>query len=79
MNLIHHGKYTVAHEKLISGQTEEGAKVLRRGKGFTDYDVIKNLIKCGWLEEKAAGPRGGARYFTTESGLLALKSIGETP
>lgn len=75
MNLIHNGKFTVAHEKLVSGQTSDGAKVLRRGKGFTDYGVIKNLIKCGWMEERPTGPRGGARYFTTQAGMSALERI----
>lgn len=66
------GKQTVAAQKLAQGLTETGAQIVRRGKGWTDYDVIRRLVRHGWLEEKQTGPRGGTRYFTTDAGKNAL-------
>ena len=75
MNLIYHNKKTTAYLKLIEGQRPDGATVQRRARGYSDFDVIENLIRVGWLEKKSAGPRGGARYFTTSEGLEALKKV----
>ena len=74
INLIFHGRTTAAHQKLIDGQTAEGARVVRRAKGFSDYDVINALVREGWLEARATGPRGGTRWFTTPAGAAAVQS-----
>lgn len=66
---------TVATQKLRDGLTDDGATVVRRKKGFTDYQTINLLVKVGLLEQKHAGPRGGVRYFTTESGRNALELL----
>ena len=71
INLIFHGRATVAHQKLLDGQTAEGARVCRRAKGFSDHGVIVALVQQGWLEARASGPRGGVRYYTTPTGAAA--------
>lgn len=72
INLIFHGRTTAAHQKLIDGQTAEGARVCRRAKGFSDHNVINALVRAGWLEARASGPRGGTRWFTTPAGAAAV-------
>ena len=72
INLIFHGRTTAAHQKLLDGQTAEGARVVRRAKGFSDYDVVSGLVRAGWLEPRATGPRGGVRWFTTPAGAAAV-------
>ena len=74
VNLIFHGRTTAAHQKLLDGQTAEGARVVRRAKGFSDHGVINALVREGWLEARASGPRGGTRYFTTPAGAAAVSS-----
>ena len=74
INLIFQGRTTVAHQKLIDGQTAEGARVVRRAKGFSDHGVINALVREGWLEARASGPRGGTRWFTTAAGAAAVAS-----
>ena len=64
---------TKAHEILERGCTEEGASVTRRQKGYSDFDVIRNLQNLGWLEPKPVGIRGGMRYFTTQTGIEQMK------
>ena len=73
-NLIFRGRTTAAHQKLLNGQTAEGARVCRRAKGFSDYDVVNALVRAGWLEARASGPRGGTRWFTTPAGVAAVSS-----
>ena len=74
VNLIYQGRTTVAHQKLLDGQTAEGARVVRRAKGFSDHGVINALVRAGWLEARASGPRGGTRWFTTPAGAAAVSS-----
>ena len=74
INLTYQGRTTAAHQKLLDGQTTEGARVVRRAKGFSDYGVINGLVRAGWLEARATGPRGGTRYFTTAAGAAAVQS-----
>jgi len=74
VNLIFHGRTTAAHQKLLDGQTAAGASVVRRAKGFSDYGVINGLVRAGWLEPRATGPRGGVRYFTTAAGAAAVSA-----
>ena len=74
INLTFHGRTTTAHQKLIDGQTAEGARVVRRAKGFSDHGVINALVRAGWLEPRASGPRGGTRWFTTAAGAAAVSS-----
>ena len=74
INLIYQGRTTAAHQKLLDGQTAEGAQVCRRAKGFSDYGVINALVRAGWLEARASGPRGGVRWFTTAAGAAAVSS-----
>ena len=74
VNLIYQGRTTAAHQKLIDGQTPEGAGVVRRAKGFSDHGVINALVRAGWLEARASGPRGGVRWFTTAAGAAAVSS-----
>ena len=64
---------TKAYEILERGCTNEGATVTRRNKGWSDFDVIRNLQKLGWIEPKPAGIRGGIRYFTTQAGAEEMK------
>jgi hypothetical protein len=47
---------------------------VQRAKGFSDYGVIAGLVREGWLEPRAGGPRGGTRYFTTAAGAAAVAS-----
>ena len=70
-HLRYQGRTTVAHQKLIDGQTADGARVVRRAKGFSDHGVISALVRTGWLEPRASGPRGGTRWFTTSTGAAA--------
>ena len=72
VNLIFQGRTTAAHQKLLDGQTAEGARVCRRAKGFSDHGVINALVREGWLEARASGPRGGTRWFTTAAGAAAV-------
>ena len=74
VNLIFHGRTTAAHQKLIDGQTPDGARVVRRAKGFSDHNVINGLVRAGWLEARATGPRGGTRWFTTAAGAAAVSA-----
>jgi hypothetical protein len=74
INLIYHGRTTAAHQKLLDGQTPDGARVVRRAKGFSDHDVINACVRAGWLEPRASGPRGGTRWFTTAAGAAAVQS-----
>lgn len=74
INLIYQGRTTAAHQKLIDGQTAEGARVVRRAKGFSDHGVINGLVREGWLEARASGPRGGTRWFTTAAGAAAVSA-----
>lgn len=66
------GRKTKAYLKLIEGQNTDGASIVRRKGGYSDHDVIESLLRCGWLEAKPTGPRGGLRYYTTQAGLQAL-------
>ena len=70
-HLRYQGRTTAALQKLLDGQTTEGARVVRRAKGFSDFDVINGLVRAGWLEARASGPRGGTRWFTTPTGAAA--------
>ena len=70
-NLVYQGRTTAAYQKLLDGQTPDGARVVRRAKGFSDHDVINGLVRAGWLEPRASGPRGGTRWFTTAAGAAA--------
>ena len=73
-------RFTHAYAVLLAGQSAAGATVTRRQKGFSDFDVIRNLSRLGWLEGRAVGPRGGTRYFTTAAGVVAISnSTGRTP
>jgi hypothetical protein len=74
INLIYQGRTTAAHQKLLDGQTPDGAGVIRRAKGFSDYDVINGLVRAGWLQARASGPRGGTRWFTTPAGAAAVSA-----
>ena len=74
INLIYQGRATAAHQKLLDGQTAEGARVIRRAKGFSDHGVINGLVRAGWLEARATGPRGGTRYYTTAAGAAAVSA-----
>jgi len=47
INLIYHNKKTTAYVKLLEGQHPNGATVRRRGRGYSDFDVIENLIRVG--------------------------------
>lgn len=73
MKLYIGSRKTKAYQILERGCTDEGATVTRRAKGWTDFDVIKNLMNAGWLEPRAAGVRGGTRYFTTPAGRAQMK------
>jgi hypothetical protein len=73
VNLIYQGRTTTAHQKLLDGQTAAGARVVRRARGFSDHGVINALLREGWLEARASGPRGGTRWFTTAAGAAALE------
>lgn len=67
------GRRTAAYLKLLDGLEPAGANVARRQKGYSDYDVICRLVDAGWLEcRQGAGPRGGARWYTTPAGAAAL-------
>jgi len=70
-HLRYQGRTTAALQKLLDGQTTEGARVVRRAKGFSDHNVISALVRTGWLEPRASGPRGGTRWFTTSTGAAA--------
>jgi hypothetical protein len=72
INLIFQGRTTAAHQKLIDGLTADGAGVVQRAKGFSDYGVIAGLVRAGLLEPRATGPRGGTRYYTTAAGAAAV-------
>ena len=74
INLVYQGRTTAAHQKLIDGQTPDGARVVRRAKGFSDHNVINGLVRAGWLEARATGPRGGTRWFTTAAGAAAVSA-----
>ena len=69
MNFIFQGRKTNLFYLLQAGLTTDGAKVTRRQKGYSDSGDIKNLVKAGYLEPRATGPRGGTHYFTTDAGL----------
>jgi hypothetical protein len=64
-------RFTVAHQKLTAGLVD-GAAIIRRARGYSDYDVINRLVTVGWLEPRRTGPRGGVRYYTTQAGKEAL-------
>lgn len=72
MNLIFHGKKTTAFYILTYGLHSDGTTVERKRGGWTDNSTFQNLVKKGWLICRMSGPRGGARYFTTEAGKAAL-------
>lgn len=67
---------TNAYFKLIEGQTVDGATIVRRKGGYTDYRLIESLLRCGWMEIK---PTSGLRYYTTPAGLQALNQLTTTP
>ena len=75
MNLTFHGKKTIAFNILVQGLNSEGAVIVRKRGGWTDNSVFQNLVKTGWLELRMSGPRGGARYFTTAAGKIALQAV----
>lgn len=72
MNLIYGGKKTNAFYLLEDGLSDDGVGVTRRAKGFTNFSIIQELVKAGLLERRAAGPRGGSRWFTTPQGALTM-------
>ena len=74
INLIFQGRTTAAYQKLLDGQTPDGARVIRRTKNFNDHNVINALVRAGWLEPRATGPRGGTRWFTTAAGAAAVSA-----
>ena len=74
VNLIFQHRTTAAHQKLLDGQTPDAARGIRRAKGFSDHGVINALVREGWLEARASGPRGGTRWFTTPAGAAAVQS-----
>ena len=74
INLIFQGRTTAAYQKLLDGQTPDGARVIRRTKNFNDHNVINGLVRAGWLEARATGPRGGTRWFTTPAGAAAVSA-----
>ncbi len=72
------GKLTIAGETLLAAATPDGVAVdPMRGKyGSRNYPAIKALIGSGLIEAKAVGPRGGKRYFITQTGAEALFAEG---
>ena len=72
INLTYQGRTTAAHQKLLDGLTADGAGVVQRAKGFSDHGVINGLVRAGWMEPRASGPRGGTRYYTTPAGAAAV-------
>ena len=78
MQLKIKNRFTHAHDLLVTGLEADGASVTRRAKGYSDFDVIRNLVRLGWLEPRNAGPRGGVRYFTTPAGKAQLESLKAT-
>lgn len=74
MNLIFHGRKTIALDVLRQGLQPNGAVIVRKRGGWSDHIVFQNLVKTGWLELRMSGPRGGSRYFTTEAGKSAMQA-----
>ena len=77
IHLWFHGRWTVAKEKLLDGLTEEGATVKKRGRGYSDFNVIESLLTRGYLEIRREGPRGGKRYFTSAAGKHLVDTNAE--
>jgi len=80
VNLIYNGKKTNAYWKLRQCNSEggtTGATVERRSGGFSDYGILCDLKKAGFVEIKPLGPRGGDRWIITEAGRQALKAANE--
>ena len=75
MNLIFHGRKTIALYILRQGLHPDGTVIVRKRGGWTDNSTFQNLVKKGWLDCRMVGPRGGARYFTTEAGKAALQGV----
>jgi hypothetical protein len=76
--LVINGKPTEALFKLQAGLTENGTAVVRRKKGYFDYDVISRCEKAKLLEPRNTGPRGGRRWYTTDLGKQWLARAQET-
>lgn len=57
---------------LQAGLDATGTLPTRRGRGWSDYDVIRQLAQAGLLEPRSSGPRGGTRWHTTPAGATAL-------
>jgi hypothetical protein len=68
---------TKAFHKLVSGLEPAGATVVRRAWIHTDYDVLAALVRHNLMEVRYEGPRGGARWFTTQAGEQALMQLLE--
>jgi hypothetical protein len=65
-------RMTKAFYKLCDGLQPEGARIVRRARGYSDYDVVAALVRQKLMEIRYVGPRGGARYFTTSAGLFEI-------
>jgi len=73
INLVFNGKYTNAFYKLAAAEVEKGGvSVEKRGRGYTDWDIVGRLMRAGYLEGKRLGPRGGTRYVITDAGREAM-------
>jgi hypothetical protein len=64
-------RMTKAFYKLCDGLDPEGVRIVRRGRGVSDYDVLVALVRRK-LIEIYVGPKGDAYYFTTKAGLFEI-------
>lgn len=72
MKLLNGRNATRAFQKLSDAATPGGAMVERRGRGWSDYDVVLGLVRDGLIESFPGGPSGGARWRVTAAGRVAL-------
>ena len=81
VNLVFQGRKTNSFYLLQDAKTKGGATVTRRAGGFSDYGLIQNLIRLGWVEPKNTGVRGGIRFHITRRGRYhmakTIKQLGE--
>lgn len=75
MNLIYHGKKTVAFYKLRESATAAGTV----SKYTIEHTILQNLRKAGLVKMRASGPMGGSRYHATAAGVEALAQFEVAP
>lgn len=72
MRKLLNGKRRTRSLEKLEEAMKEGILPERRRGGFSNYNILSDLVSMGLMEVRYTGPRGGMRYHTTPKGRQAV-------